>query len=80
MPPHYQIELTRDDRLDQMTVKVEARVNSASEEARNASAKELAHHIKSVIGVSTRVDVHEPGGVERSVGKARRVIDNRPKE
>ena len=43
------------------------------------TAKELAHHIKSVVGVSTRIEVRDPGGIARSEGKARRVIDNRPK-
>ena len=48
--------------------------------ARAASAKELAHHIKSVVGVSTKIEVHDPDGVQRSEGKAKRVVDNRPKE
>jgi phenylacetate-CoA ligase len=42
-------------------------------------ARELQHRIKTLIGVSTRVDVLSPDGIERSAGKARRVIDNRPK-
>ncbi|MEZ5714989.1 MAG: phenylacetate--CoA ligase PaaK [Paracoccaceae bacterium] len=54
--------------------------DQASDEARAASGKELAHHIKSVVGVSTKIEIHAPGGVERSQGKARRVVDNRPKE
>jgi phenylacetate-CoA ligase len=62
-----------------MTVNVECSADSANEEARNASAKELIHHIKSVVGVSSRVVVHEPGGVARSEGKAKRVVDNRQK-
>jgi phenylacetate-CoA ligase len=45
-----------------------------------APSKELAHHIKSVVGVSTRIEVHDPGGVARSEGKAKRVVDNRPKQ
>ncbi len=65
--------------MDNMTVHVESTEAAASADARGASAKELAHHIKSVIGVSTRIDVTEPGGVERSQGKAKRVVDNRPK-
>ena len=48
--------------------------------ARTASAKELAHHVKSVVGVSTKVEMHEPDGVQRSEGKAKRVVDNRPKQ
>ncbi|MCY1706279.1 phenylacetate--CoA ligase PaaK [Pannonibacter sp. SL95] len=79
LAPHFQIELTRSGRMDAMTVKVEAALDHTSSEARAHAAKELAHHIKSVIGVSTRIDVGDPGSVERSAGKARRVIDNRPK-
>ncbi|WP_417681861.1 phenylacetate--CoA ligase PaaK [Roseibium sp.] len=80
LAPHFQIELNREGRMDNMTVHVESTESAASADARGASAKELAHHIKSVIGVSTRIDVTEPGGVERSQGKAKRVVDNRPKE
>lgn len=79
LAPHFQIELNREGRMDNMTIHVEATASAASADARGASAKELAHHIKSVIGVSTRIDVTEPGGVERSQGKAKRVVDNRPK-
>jgi phenylacetate-CoA ligase len=42
-------------------------------------ARELQHRIKTLIGVSCKIDVMDPGGIERSLGKARRVIDNRPK-
>jgi phenylacetate-CoA ligase len=80
LAPHFQIELTRDGRMDEMTVHVECAPTDAGEEARAASAAELAHHIKSVVGVTTKVDIHDPEGVERSVGKARRVVDRRPKE
>ena len=47
--------------------------------ARAASAAELGHHVKGVIGVTATITVADPGGVERSQGKARRVIDKRPK-
>jgi len=77
LSPHFQIELTRDDRLDVMTIHVEASTNSVSNTEREAAATELASHIKNVIGVSSKVNVAEPGGVERSLGKARRVVDNR---
>jgi phenylacetate-CoA ligase len=65
--------------MDVMTVLVEAAVDAAAPEARAAAARELAHHIKSVVGVSSRIEVRDPGAVERSAGKARRVVDNRPK-
>ncbi|WP_180900014.1 phenylacetate--CoA ligase PaaK [Martelella soudanensis] len=79
LSPHFQIELTRKERMDVMTVHVECTPERSSEEARQASAKELAHHIKSVIGVSTKIDIRDPGSVARSEGKAKRVVDNRPK-
>ncbi|MCW1932383.1 phenylacetate--CoA ligase PaaK [Pararhodobacter zhoushanensis] len=79
LAPHFQIELVRADRMDAMVVHCEATDSSAGAEARAASAKELAHHIKSVVGVSTKITVHNPGGAPRSDGKAKRVVDNRPK-
>jgi phenylacetate-CoA ligase len=79
LAPHFQIELTREGRLDNMTVHVEATPNASDAAARERAAKELALHIKSVIGVSARIDVHDPNGVARSEGKAKRVVDNRPK-
>ncbi|MFQ6547634.1 phenylacetate--CoA ligase PaaK [Aestuariibius sp. 2305UL40-4] len=80
LAPHFQIELTRDGRMDAMVVHVEATDKAASDQARAVAAKALTHKIKSVIGVSTTVTVGTPGSVERSQGKARRVIDKRPKE
>ncbi len=77
LSPHYQIELAKDGPMDVMTVHVEAAAGSASEPARNACGVELAEHIKGVVGVSCRIDVCEPGGIERSMGKAVRVIDKR---
>jgi phenylacetate-CoA ligase len=79
LAPHFQIELMREGRLDTMTVLVEATEAAASEDSRDATGKELAHHIKSVIGISARVNVGAPGSVERSAGKARRIVDRRPK-
>ena len=76
---HYQIVLTREGRLDEVEVLVEAAPAAAGEEARKASAAELGHHVKGLIGITARITVADPGGVERSQGKARRVIDKRPK-
>lgn len=80
LAPHFQIELTRSGRMDAMIVHCESTETAANGEARDASAKELAHHIKSVIGVSAKINVLEPGQAARSEGKAKRVVDNRPKE
>ncbi|WP_305988965.1 phenylacetate--CoA ligase PaaK [Roseibium sp. MMSF_3544] len=77
---HFQIELTRAGRMDAMIVHAEAMADASSTEARAASAKELAHHIKSTIGISSKVEIHEPDSIDRSQGKAKRVVDNRPKE
>jgi phenylacetate-CoA ligase len=77
---HYQIELTRDGRLDEMTVHAEVREDRAGSIDRAASEKELVKHIKNTIGVTTHLVLHPPGGVERTVvGKAKRIVDNRPK-
>lgn len=79
LAPHFQIELVRAGRMDDMVVHVEAMPHAADAVARASSAKELAHHIKSVVGVSTKIQVGDPDSVERSAGKAKRVVDNRPK-
>ena len=80
LTPHFQIELTRTGRMDNLCVHVECTDEASDPTARAASAKELAHHIKSVVGVSTRIEVHDPSGIARSEGKAKRVLDNRPKQ
>lgn len=78
LAPHYQLVLTREGRLDAMTIAVEAEPGADAGE-RAAAAKALAHHVKEVIGVTAAVDVRDPGAIERSLGKARRVVDRRPK-
>jgi phenylacetate-CoA ligase len=79
LAPHFQIELTRPDRMDRMAVLAEAKPAQASPEARAAAARDLAQRIKNMVGLSVEVRVAEPGGVPRSEGKARRIIDLRPK-
>jgi phenylacetate-CoA ligase len=78
LAPHYQIEITRPGALDEMTVLVE-RVPAAGSADGEAAGKRLAHHIKSLIGVSADVRVMAPGSIERSLGKAKRIVDKRPK-
>ncbi len=80
LSPHYQIELARKGRMDQLMVKVEAAAHATSDADRLASAKELAVHVKNNIGISVGVDVGLPNSIERSQGKAKRVVDLRPKE
>jgi phenylacetate-CoA ligase len=81
LAPHYVLEVRREGRLDELTVVVEIRQDLAAAHAseRETEARQLEHHIKSYIGVSSEVKVVEPGKVERSQGKAKRVIDLRPK-
>ena len=78
LAPHFVIELKREERLDSMSVVVEARPDT-SEGSWPACNKEIAHHIKSLIGISAEVRTVKPGGIERSLGKAKRVIDLRGK-
>ena len=76
LAPHYQVEISRPKIMDEMTVLVE-RVSSAGSADGEAAGKRLAHHIKSLIGVSAEVRVLGPGGIERSLGKAKRIVDKR---
>ena len=77
LAPYYQIELYRAGRMDAMRIHVEATPDAADELSKTAAARMLARRIKEVVGISTEIDIGEPGEVERSQGKARRVIDNR---
>jgi phenylacetate-CoA ligase len=80
LAPHYQLEVTRDGHLDSVTVNVEVRADQPYDDsALTAASKDLQHHIKSYIGISTKVNVLAPNSIERSMGKAKRVIDKRPK-
>ncbi len=78
LAPHYQIVLTRVDRLDAMEILVEA-AESATEADRASSATTLQQRLKGSIGLSCNVTVTPPLGIERSQGKARRVVDKRSK-
>ncbi len=77
LSPHYQIVLTREGRMDEMEVVVEAADPEEGNSLRATAAAELAHHVKSIVGVTAKVTVADPGAVERSQGKARRVVDKR---
>ncbi len=76
LSPHFQIELVREGRMDQMIVHVETAEGASDPDA---ACAELQKKIKRNVGVSTRVTLAEIGGVARSQGKAVRTIDNRPK-
>ena len=78
LSPHFQLVLSRPNRLDELTVSVEARPEAASADERLRSEQALAGLIKETIGVTAAVDVLEPDLIERSAGKAQRVLDLRP--
>ena len=80
LAPHYLIELHRDGRMDRLTLKVEARPDATEASLRAACGRELADHVKATIGLTIAVDVVPPGGVERSQGKARRIVDLRTRD
>ncbi|MCZ4123383.1 phenylacetate--CoA ligase PaaK [Streptomyces sp. H39-S7] len=74
--PHFQLRLTREGRLDRLTVRAEARPG-ASPEQRAAAAAAIAQGVKDGVGVTVEVAVVDPETLERSVGKIKRVIDER---
>ncbi|NVJ69798.1 MAG: phenylacetate--CoA ligase [Alphaproteobacteria bacterium] len=77
LSPHYFCEINRQGRMDTLTVVTEAAPNAADSDSMAAAALSLQKKIKDLIGVSTKIDLREPGGVPRSEGKAKRVVDNR---
>jgi len=77
LAPHYVIEVARPQHLDEVDVLVEMRPEADNADARSQAAAELQHHIKSYIGISARVRVVPVASIERSLGKARRVVDKR---
>ncbi|CAG2152086.1 Phenylacetate-coenzyme A ligase [Cupriavidus yeoncheonensis] len=82
LAPQYQLVVTRDGHLDKLEVRVEARPQAGSlgSDDRATLERELKDQIKTYVGVTTRVQVLDAEGIERtSVGKARRVLDMRPK-
>jgi len=76
--PHYQIVVERRGTLDRVGIEVEVQPGVARETFA-AVARDVAHHVKSMVGITTDVTLKEPGTVPRSQGKAVRVRDLRPK-
>ena len=81
LAPHYVLEVTRPAMLDELAVLVEPKAEfaTASDADRREAVVTLAHTIKAFVGVSAEVRMVPVGSIERSIGKARRVIDKRPK-
>lgn len=78
LAPHYQCILTREGPLDHLTVAVEAAHGVAPDSAQARGAGDaLAHAIKSYVGTTAKIELRPEGGVERSMGKAKRVVDQR---
>jgi phenylacetate-CoA ligase len=78
LSPHFQLHLSKDGNLDAMTVHVERRPDATQSDTDIAGVR-LAALIKNTIGVSAAVVVEDPETIERSMGKMRRIIDNRPR-
>lgn len=76
LSPHFQLLLTRPDRMDQLAVKVERRIGTTAEQAEEGG-RDLAKLIKIHIGSSCAIDVVEPESLERSMGKLKRIYDLR---
>ncbi|MBB4632318.1 phenylacetate--CoA ligase PaaK [Sphingosinicella soli] len=76
LAPHFMIELTRPDRMDMVRLSVEAREDTDAA-THAAHADTLAHRIKTMVGISVKIDVHPAGSLPRSQGKAARVVDKR---
>ncbi len=77
---HYQCILSKEGHLDTLTVAVETKSGIAIDsEAAQAASASLIHDIKSYIGTSAAIELRAEGGVERSIGKAKRVVDLRKK-
>jgi phenylacetate-CoA ligase len=78
LTPHYLLEITRDEHLDALTVNVECVSGVAGDVlARERLGQQLQSQIKERIGVTARISVCGPDSIERSIGKAKRVIDKR---
>ncbi|MFI6030165.1 phenylacetate--CoA ligase PaaK [Amycolatopsis magusensis] len=76
LAPHFQLVLTRPERMDHLTVHVEAREDATAAQ-RAAAAADLVREVKDRVGVTVDVSVVDPDTLERSMGKMRRVLDRR---
>ncbi|MFJ8858065.1 phenylacetate--CoA ligase PaaK [Streptomyces sp. NPDC102451] len=74
--PHFQLRLTRQGRMDALTVRAEARAGASTAE-RESAARSIAAAVKDGVGVSVGVEIVDPETLERSVGKIKRIVDLR---
>lgn len=77
LAPHYLIEVDRLERMDVVTLRVEPHPHAADEAALLRETQMLAARIKATIGLTADIVAGPPGSIERSAGKARRVLDRR---
>jgi phenylacetate-CoA ligase len=77
LAPHFQCVLGRTGPMDELTVRVERRADATAEDGQ-AAGSALTGLVKGTIGVAVTVAVVDPGGIERSLGKAQRIVDHRP--
>ncbi|MCK1714519.1 MULTISPECIES: phenylacetate--CoA ligase PaaK [unclassified Bradyrhizobium] len=77
---HFILELTREGRMDELTIIAEARPESWDGRGLVDHADRISTHIKNTIGISAKVQAVAPATLERSLGKARRLYDKRPKD
>lgn len=77
---HFQIVLSRSGRMDNMTVMAEVRPEYSAEDKWSHYVRNFIRHIKSTVGVSIDVQLQKPMSIERSVGKRKVIVDNRPKD
>jgi len=79
LAPHYLIEVARPGRIDEVKVLVECR-EGAEGAVGTAAVADFIHHVKDIVGIAIAVELKPPGTLDRSQGKAKRVIDRRPKD
>ncbi|GAB3626748.1 phenylacetate--CoA ligase [Pandoraea terrae] len=79
LSPHYLIILDKEGPMDTVVIEIEASADCHDEASLQAASGALKRDIKTLIGISAAIKVKPVGGIERSVGKARRVIDKRPR-
>jgi phenylacetate-CoA ligase len=79
LAPHYVLEVRREGLLDALDVLVETRAELGALRSAGELARRAEHVIKAYVGVTATVHIMAPGTIERSQGKAKRVIDKRPK-